>query len=147
MFFCEFLMIFSPDFAPNSRTEWRLSILNYICENKFKNCRIFWNLWKLFNLIQSYSIVSLKVPVALPRRRRCCALQGRCVPRRASSAACAAPSCNDRLQTVEFDFLVRFFQQRFRFIQKEKVLRERFNSISRNSHDYCESYDHYSQNH
>ena len=36
-----------------------------ICENKLENCRNFWNLWKLFNIIQYYSIVSLGA-----RRRR-----------------------------------------------------------------------------
>ena len=32
---------------------------NQICENKLENCRKFWNLWKLFNIIQYYSFVSL----------------------------------------------------------------------------------------
>ena len=59
-FFCEFLMNFVPDFAPNSRKEWRLSLFNQNCENNFEHCRNkFWNLWKLFNIIQYYSIVSL----------------------------------------------------------------------------------------
>ena len=31
-----------------------------ICENRLENCRKFWNLWKLFNIIQYYSIVSFK---------------------------------------------------------------------------------------
>ena len=48
-----------PDFAPNSRKEWRLSLFNQFCENKLENCRKFWNLWKLFNIIQYYSFVSL----------------------------------------------------------------------------------------
>ena len=43
------------DFAPNSREEWRLSLFNQFCENKLENCRKFWNLWKLFNIIQSQS--------------------------------------------------------------------------------------------
>ena len=42
-FFCEFLMNFFPDFAPNSRKQWRLSFFNQICENKLENCRKFWN--------------------------------------------------------------------------------------------------------
>ena len=45
-------MNFFPDFAPNSRKEWRLSLFNQICENNFENCRNFWNLWRLFNIIQ-----------------------------------------------------------------------------------------------
>ena len=28
-------------------------IFNRICENKLENCRIFWNLWKLFKIIQT----------------------------------------------------------------------------------------------
>ena len=32
---------------------------NQICENKLENCRKFWNLWKLFNIIQYDSFVSL----------------------------------------------------------------------------------------
>ena len=52
-------MNFFPDFAPNSRREWRLSLFNQICENKLENCRKFWNLWKLFNVVQYYSFVSL----------------------------------------------------------------------------------------
>ena len=59
IFFCEFFMFFFPDFAPNSRKQWRLSFFNQICENKLENCRKFWNLWKLFNIIQYYSFVSL----------------------------------------------------------------------------------------
>ena len=67
-FFWEFLMIFFPDFAPNSRKEWRLSLFNQICENKLEHCRNFWNLWKLFIMIQYYSIVSL-LEVSYPARR------------------------------------------------------------------------------
>ena len=59
-FFCEFLMIFFPDFAPNSRKEWRLSLFNQFCEKKLENCRKFWNLWKLFN-ITKYSILFIRV--------------------------------------------------------------------------------------
>ena len=36
---------------------------NQICENKLEHCRKFWNLWKLFNIIQNYSIVSLTLNV------------------------------------------------------------------------------------
>ena len=59
-FFCEFLMNFFPDFAPNSRKEWGLSLFNQFCENELENCRnnYFWNLWKFVNSIQYYSIVS-----------------------------------------------------------------------------------------
>ena len=59
IFFIEFCIFsakfwFFPDFAPNSRKEWRTSLFNQlICENNFENCRNFWNLWKLFNFIQS----------------------------------------------------------------------------------------------
>ena len=39
---------------------------NQICENKLEHCRnYFWNLWKLFNIIQYYSIVSLLLAPAL----------------------------------------------------------------------------------
>ena len=48
-----------PDFAPNSRKEWGLSLFNQFCENELENYRNFWNFWKLFNFIQFYSIVSL----------------------------------------------------------------------------------------
>ena len=54
------IIIFCPDFATNSREEWRLSLFNQICENKLENCWKFWNLWKLFNIIiKYYSFVSL----------------------------------------------------------------------------------------
>ena len=60
--FCEFLMNFFPDFAPNCRKEWRVSLFNQFCENKLENCWKFWNLWKWFNIIiQCYSFVSLVV--------------------------------------------------------------------------------------
>ena len=52
-------MNFFPDFAPNSRKEWRVSLFNQICENKLEICRKFWIWWKLFNIIQNYSLVSL----------------------------------------------------------------------------------------
>ena len=54
-------MNFFPDFAPNSRKEWRLLLFNQICENKLESncCRKFWNLWELFTIIQNYSLVSL----------------------------------------------------------------------------------------
>ena len=56
--FCEFLMTFCPDFATNSRKEWCVAFsIKLICENKLENCRNFWNLWKLFNIIQYFSIV------------------------------------------------------------------------------------------
>ena len=58
-FFSEFLMNFFPDFAPNSRKEWGLSLFNQFCENELENYRNFWKFWKLFNFIQFYSIVSL----------------------------------------------------------------------------------------
>ena len=32
---------------------------NQICENKSEICRKFWILWKLFTIIQNYSLVSL----------------------------------------------------------------------------------------
>ena len=51
-------MIFFPDFAPNSRKEWRLSLFNQFCENKLEDCRKFWNLW---DLIQYYSIIFIRV--------------------------------------------------------------------------------------
>ena len=63
-FFLRIFDVFFPDFAPNSRKECRLSLFNQFCENKLENCRKFWNLWKLFNIIQYYSIVSLTVPLA-----------------------------------------------------------------------------------
>ena len=70
-------MNFFPDFAPNSRKGWRLSLFDQICENKLEICRNFWNfwnLWKLFNIVQNYSIVSLEQPGAAggrPRRETC----------------------------------------------------------------------------
>ena len=53
-------MTFFPDFAPNSRKEWRLSIFNQICENKFENFRNFWN-FKFVKIIQFYSILFNRV--------------------------------------------------------------------------------------
>ena len=47
---------------------------NQICENKSEICRKFWILWKLFTIIQNYSLHSLK-PARAPSRpwgsRRC----------------------------------------------------------------------------
>ena len=39
--FSDFFMKICPDFATNSRKEWRLSLFNQICENKLENCRKF----------------------------------------------------------------------------------------------------------
>ena len=50
---------FFPDFAPNSRKEWGLSLFNQSCENESENYRNFWKFWKSFKFIQFYSIVSL----------------------------------------------------------------------------------------
>ena len=62
--FLRFLIKFCLDFATKSRKEWRVSFFNQICENKLEICRKFWNMWKLFNItvfniIHSYSFVSL----------------------------------------------------------------------------------------
>ena len=77
-------MNFFPDFAPNSRKEWRLSLFNQIYENNFENCRNFWNMWKLFNFFSiSFNRVltgqparsearSWRGPRALSNRRRFC---------------------------------------------------------------------------
>ena len=59
---------FFPDFAPNSRKEWGLSLFNQFCENELENYRNFWKFWKLFNFIQFYSIVSLIGRAQLVRR-------------------------------------------------------------------------------
>ena len=62
-FFCEFLMNFWWIFVRISRQIPEKSnvcrFFNRICKNKWGNCRKFWNLWKLFILIQYYSFVSL----------------------------------------------------------------------------------------
>ena len=55
-FFCEFLMKFCPDFATNSREEWRVSLFQSNLRNKLENCRKFWKLWKLFIIIHYYSL-------------------------------------------------------------------------------------------
>ena len=39
-------------------------------KSNFENCREFWNLWKLFNIIQYYSFVSLMETSALTAARR-----------------------------------------------------------------------------
>jgi hypothetical protein len=39
-FFCELLMNFCPDFATNSRKEWRRSLFNQFCENKLENSKL-----------------------------------------------------------------------------------------------------------
>ena len=57
IFSANFWWFFFPDFAPNSRKEWRLSLFNQICENKLENCRKFWNLWKLFDITIVFSII------------------------------------------------------------------------------------------
>ena len=65
-------MNFFPDFAPNSRKEWRLSFFNQICENKLENYRKFpffrlhWSFARKKNLksvkvIQHYSILFIRV--------------------------------------------------------------------------------------
>ena len=33
---------------------------NQICENKLESCQTFWILWKIFTIIQNYSLVSLQ---------------------------------------------------------------------------------------
>ena len=42
---------------------------NQICENKSEICRKFWILWKLFTIIQNYSLVSLKVSAIIDESR------------------------------------------------------------------------------
>ena len=41
-------------------------LFNKICENKSEICRKFWILWKLFTIIQNYSLVSLGEPENAP---------------------------------------------------------------------------------
>ena len=55
-------MNFFPDFAPNSRKEWGLSLFNQFCENELENNRNFKFLKIILKIIQFYSIVSLEVP-------------------------------------------------------------------------------------
>ena len=74
-FSANFRWIVFPDFAPNSRKEWRLSIFNQICENKFENCRNFGNLWKLIWIIQYYSIQYYSIVSLLRSGFRQCGTQ------------------------------------------------------------------------
>ena len=53
---------------------------NQICENKSEICRKFWILWKLFTIIQNYSLVSL-TGTRLHRRCRRMRWKGPLVPR------------------------------------------------------------------
>ena len=66
--------LYTSNFVPISRQIPEMSdvcrFFTQICENKLENCRKFWNLWKLFNIIQYYSIVSL-VAVHQDERRHC----------------------------------------------------------------------------
>ena len=54
-------MNFFPDFAPKLIPENSdvCRFFNQICENKSEICRKFWILWKLFTIIQNYSLHSL----------------------------------------------------------------------------------------
>ena len=71
IFFCECLMNFSPDFAPNSRKEWRLLLLQSNLRTqvrKLPKILTFVRI-KFFAIIQNYSLVSLDV-LARPQRAR-----------------------------------------------------------------------------
>ena len=45
-----------------------VAFFNQICENKSEICRKFWILWKLFTIIQNYSLVSLDLADRADRR-------------------------------------------------------------------------------
>ena len=81
-FFCEFLMKFCPEFATNSRKEWRVSLFNQICEGKIKSCRKFWHLWKLFITCVLFIVIRVLRPELVrgsagPERRRATASRAR----------------------------------------------------------------------
>ena len=54
-------MNFFPDFAPNSRKEWRLLLFQSNLRKQIRKLPkiLNLNLWKLFTIIQNYSLVSL----------------------------------------------------------------------------------------
>ena len=69
-------MNFFPDFAPNSRKEWRLLLFQSNLRKQFRKLPKFWNLWELLTIIQNYSLVSLvthlrSLPTAALRRLLC----------------------------------------------------------------------------
>ena len=51
-------MNFFPDFAPNSRKQWGLSLFDQFCGNELENYRIF---WKFVKIIKYYSILFNRV--------------------------------------------------------------------------------------
>ena len=57
-FFCEFLMKFCPDFATNSRKEWRVSLFQ---SNLRKQIRKLPKILKSVKIIQYYSILFIRV--------------------------------------------------------------------------------------
>ena len=71
IFFCECLMNFSPDFAPNSRKEWRLLLLQSNLRTQVRKLPkiLTFVRVKFFAIIQNYSLVSLDV-LARPQRAR-----------------------------------------------------------------------------
>ena len=54
IFSAKFWWIVFPDFAPNSRKEWGLSLFNQFCENELENYRNFWKFWKFWKLFNFF---------------------------------------------------------------------------------------------
>ena len=78
----QLLMKFCPDFATNSRKEWRESRFQSNLRKQIRKLPKFWNLWKLFIIIHHYSFVSLIKPPGS------CATSSRIVLRRRDGVTC-----------------------------------------------------------
>ena len=62
-FFCEFLMKFGPDFATNSRKEWRVSLFQSNLRKQIRKLPKIelWNLWKLIIIFHYFSLLFIRV--------------------------------------------------------------------------------------